>query len=208
MTFEKQQKRFFLGRKTKQTSNFFEFSNSSRIPLQQTLDINDIIWYCSEIRHQIEKKRYQSATNQNPLLKYVRSHHKPPTTTTTTTTTATSAYSFSNILTTVREKNEVLFFLWMKIVEFVCRRTRICQHDRRFTMHNNNSKASVSKWSKGLTFDSTEFNSISDWFVFQRNISTCFNTNYRSKFFEYLRWIRSRNVENKSVRCICSLFSH
>jgi len=113
MTFEKQQKRFFLGRKTKQTSNFFEFSNSSRIPLQQTLDINDIIWYCSEIRHQIEKKRYQSATNQNPLLKYVRvrSHHKPPTTTTTTTTTATSAYSFSNILTTVREKNEVLFFL-------------------------------------------------------------------------------------------------
>ncbi|CAF5118398.1 unnamed protein product, partial [Rotaria sp. Silwood1] len=27
----------------------------SRIPLQQMLDINDIIWYFSEIRHQIEK---------------------------------------------------------------------------------------------------------------------------------------------------------
>jgi len=70
------------------------------------LDINDVIWYCNEIRHQIEKKRYQSPNNHHPLLKYVRSNsfHPPRTNqpaTTATTTTATSAYSFSNVLSTV-----------------------------------------------------------------------------------------------------------
>ena len=68
------------------------------------LDINDVIWYCSEIRHQIEKKRYQSPHNPHPLLKYVRSssflpprsNQHPPATTTTAST-----YSFSNVLTTV-----------------------------------------------------------------------------------------------------------
>jgi hypothetical protein len=66
------------------------------------LDVNDIIWYCSEIRHQIEKKRYQSTNNHHPLLKYVRSSsfhpprsHQPPPPTTTT-----SAYSFSNVIST------------------------------------------------------------------------------------------------------------
>lgn len=66
------------------------------------LDINDIMWYCSEIRHQIEKKRYQSLTSQHPLLKYVRSNSfHPPRSTQPITTTSTSTYSFSNVLSTV-----------------------------------------------------------------------------------------------------------
>jgi hypothetical protein len=66
------------------------------------LDINDIIWYCSEIRHQIEKKRYQSPTNPHPLLKYVRSNSfYPPRTNQLAPTTTTSAYSFSNVLSNV-----------------------------------------------------------------------------------------------------------
>ncbi|CAF1021295.1 unnamed protein product [Adineta ricciae] len=73
----------------------------SRIPLSQMLDINDIIWYCSEVRHQIEKKRYQTTPNHYPLLKYVRSNAFParpnqP----ATTTTSSSAYSMSNIIST------------------------------------------------------------------------------------------------------------
>ncbi|CAF0818622.1 unnamed protein product [Rotaria sordida] len=71
----------------------------SRIPLQQMLDINDIIWYCSEIRHQIEKKRHQSVNNHYPLLKYVRSISLPSRSTQPATTT-TSAYSLSNVITT------------------------------------------------------------------------------------------------------------
>ncbi|CAF3835865.1 unnamed protein product [Rotaria magnacalcarata] len=69
----------------------------SRISLQQMLDINDIIWYCSEIRHQIEKKRYQSVNNHHPLLKYVRSTALPARSSQPTTT---SGYSFSNAVTT------------------------------------------------------------------------------------------------------------
>lgn len=64
------------------------------------LDINDIIWYCSEIRHQLEKKRYQSINNHHPLLKYVRSASLPMRSTQPATTT-TSNYSFSNAATTV-----------------------------------------------------------------------------------------------------------
>ncbi|CAF1178187.1 unnamed protein product [Adineta steineri] len=71
----------------------------ARIPLAQMLDINDIIWYCSEIRHQIEKKRYQSTNNHHPLLKYVRSISFPSRTTQPATTT-TSAYSLSNVIST------------------------------------------------------------------------------------------------------------
>ena len=67
------------------------------------LDINDIMWYCSEIRHQIEKKRYP-IIDHHPLLKYVRSNSLtrrresisqplPPTT--------TSNYSFANVVSTV-----------------------------------------------------------------------------------------------------------
>ena len=75
------------------------------IPLSQMLDINDIIWYCSEVRHQIEKKRYQTTPNHYPLLKYVRSNAFPvrPNQPATTTTTSSSAYSMSNILSTVNE---------------------------------------------------------------------------------------------------------
>ncbi|CAF4778444.1 unnamed protein product, partial [Rotaria socialis] len=69
----------------------------SRVSLQQMLDINDIIWYCSEIRHQIEKKRYQSINNHHPLLKYVRSTALPARPSQPTTT---SGYSFSNAVTT------------------------------------------------------------------------------------------------------------
>jgi len=39
----------------------------SRISLQENLDVNDLIWYFSEIRHRIEKNRSSS-----PLLKFVR----------------------------------------------------------------------------------------------------------------------------------------
>lgn len=66
------------------------------------LDINDIIWYCSEIRHQIEKKRYQTSSTHHPLLKYVRSNSfHPPRSTQPVTTTSASTYSFSNVLSTV-----------------------------------------------------------------------------------------------------------
>jgi hypothetical protein len=71
------------------------------------LDINDIIWYCSEIRHQIEKPRYQSANNHHPLLKYVRSNSFA----TQPTTTTTSAYSVSNVISTV-----IWFFLIRKSI--------------------------------------------------------------------------------------------
>lgn len=103
--FEKLLNRFFQG-KIISLSIMIKFRiRLFRIPLQQMLDINDIIWYCSEIRHQIEKKRYQSANSYHPLLKYVRSNSIPtrsnqPATTTTAATT-TSGYSFSNALTTV-----------------------------------------------------------------------------------------------------------
>ncbi|UJR24934.1 hypothetical protein I4U23_006298 [Adineta vaga] len=72
----------------------------SRIPLSQMLDINDIIWYCSEIRHQVEKKRYQSTPNHHPLLKYVRSNAFPTRSNQLAATTTTSAYSMSNVFST------------------------------------------------------------------------------------------------------------
>ncbi|CAF1600045.1 unnamed protein product [Adineta ricciae] len=72
----------------------------SRIPLSQMLDINDIMWYCSEVRHQIEKKRYQTTPNHYPLLKYVRSNAFPARPNQPATTTSSSAYSMSNILST------------------------------------------------------------------------------------------------------------
>jgi hypothetical protein len=67
------------------------------------LDINDIMWYCSEIRHQIEKQRYQSTNNHHPLLKYVRSSSflPPRSHQSATTTTSASTYSFSNVFSTV-----------------------------------------------------------------------------------------------------------
>ncbi|CAF0796460.1 unnamed protein product, partial [Didymodactylos carnosus] len=50
----------------------------SRITLQQTLDIEDLIWYCSEIRHHLERKSTviyskQQQTGVHPFMKYVRS---------------------------------------------------------------------------------------------------------------------------------------
>jgi hypothetical protein len=75
-------------------------SFSSRVPLQQMLDVNDVIWYCSEIRHHIEKKRYHLGTNDHPLLKYVRSPSFPRRATPPATTTTTN-YSFSNVMSTV-----------------------------------------------------------------------------------------------------------
>lgn len=71
------------------------------------LDINDLIWYCNEIRRQIEKTRYHAPNNHHPLLKYVRSNSFLPSRTTshqpatTTTTAAASSYSFSNVLSSV-----------------------------------------------------------------------------------------------------------
>ncbi len=107
MIFEKLLKRFSPGK-------LFYLINDSKllfcsVPLQQMLDINDIIWYCSEIRHQIEKKRYQSPNNHHPLLKYVRSNSflpprlnpHPPATTTTAAAAAASSYSFSSVISTV-----------------------------------------------------------------------------------------------------------
>jgi hypothetical protein len=72
------------------------------------LDINDVIWYCNEIRRQIEKKRYQSSTNQHPLLKYVRSNSFSTRTPQPITTTSASSYSFSNVMSTV-----ILSFLYL-----------------------------------------------------------------------------------------------
>ncbi|CAF0738850.1 unnamed protein product [Didymodactylos carnosus] len=55
----------------------------SRIPLQQMLDIQDVIWYCNEIRHHLEKKstvmhsRQQQQPSIHPFMKYVRSSSLP-----------------------------------------------------------------------------------------------------------------------------------
>ena len=70
-----------------------------RVPLQQMLDVNDVIWYCSEIRHQIEKKHYHLGEEHHPLLKYVRSSSFPRRAPQPTTTA--SNYSFSNVMSTV-----------------------------------------------------------------------------------------------------------
>ena len=84
----------------------------SRVPLQQMLDVNDVIWYCSEIRHHIEKKRHHLGENHHPLLKYVRSSSFPRRATQpTTTTTASSNYSFSNVMSTVERRVCVSLFL-------------------------------------------------------------------------------------------------
>lgn len=80
----------------------------SRVPLQQMLDVNDVIWYCSEIRHHIEKKRHHLGENHHPLLKYVRSSSFPRRATQPTTTAAASSnYSFSNIMSTVGRRVRV-----------------------------------------------------------------------------------------------------
>ena len=110
MMFEKRHKQFLHGK-----SDITRIQSSSKIsfsiPLQQSLDINDLIWYCNEIRRQIEKTRHHLPIDQQPLLKYVRSDsfhpsranaHQPATTTTTAATTR-SAYSFSNVLSSVIE---------------------------------------------------------------------------------------------------------
>lgn len=123
------------------------------IPLQQMLDINDLIWYCSEIRHQIEKKRYQSANNLHPLLKYVRSasvprsrsnsHLPPPLPPTTTTATASSAYSFSNVLSQVNPSPLDRNPLRMDFSRQVRTSQHELNHHHRFSMFNNNSKWNV-----------------------------------------------------------------
>ncbi len=75
------------------------------------LDINDVIWYCSEIRHHIEKKRHHPVNaNLHPLLKYVRSSSLTPRPTQPATTTAASSFSLSNVVSTVQDLFLFSFF--------------------------------------------------------------------------------------------------
>lgn len=155
MMFEKRHKQFLHGK-----SDITRIQSSSKIsfsiPLQQSLDINDLIWYCNEIRRQIEKSHYHSPNNLHPLLKYVRSNsfhpsranaHQPATTTTAaTTTTTTSTYSFSNVLSSVMEFCRIFskrnsFFLNRQVQ---CLQ-RVHIHHHRYSMFNNNLKWNVLK---------------------------------------------------------------
>ena len=105
---EEQLKRFFHGK-----SPIFSWKMNHRnlfsIPLEQMLDIGDLIWYCNDIRRQIEKIRYYAPDNQQPLLKYLRSNSFVPSRTdsdqpaTTTTASSSSSYSFSDVLSSVND---------------------------------------------------------------------------------------------------------
>lgn len=154
--FEKPHKRFFHGK-----WRLFWWKNNHRdlfsIPLQQMLDINDLIWYCNEIRRQIEKTRYHVPNNHHPLLKYVRSNSFVPTrtnshqpVTTTTTAPSSSSYSFSNVLSNVIDCIQS-YRIYIPKESF--RQVHILQpvhiHHHRCLMFNNNSKWNVLKWSKG-----------------------------------------------------------
>jgi hypothetical protein len=108
------------------------------------LDINDIMWYCSEIRHQIEKKRFQTVNNPHPLLKYVRSVSLP-TRTTQAATTTTSAYSFSNVMSTV----DSFYLIIQEIFKIIFRLVHYLPHEHihhhQYLMFNNNLKWNVLK---------------------------------------------------------------
>ena len=171
--FEKRLKQFFHGK-----SEWLEYNphrkNLFSIPLQQSLDINDLIWYCNEIRRQIEKSRYHSSNNLHPLLKYVRSNsfhpsranaHQPATTTTAATTT-TSTYSFSNVLSTVMKfcsiiskRNSVFFFIGKFYVYNACTSTTVgiqCSTTIWNGMCRNDWKVNI-RWNFFIGWDSFVF---------------------------------------------------
>jgi hypothetical protein len=172
------------------------------------LDINDIVWYSTEIRHQIEKKRYHNGDSPHPLLKYVRLETLSKRSGSISTNDAsTTSYALINALSSVVSRRVRTRPMIVRARRSLGQRTD--EQQSTFATVYLQSSATISD---GMCRNDREVLSLvlvsfvrltgCSTVRCQRHIPTRSHSNHRSKFLEYLRRIRPRI--GSAARLICT----